>query len=55
MKTNIKDKVKEAGKKIKHFKVKLDHRTSITIKNLEALDLWKAKYPKAKIVGTIYS
>jgi len=56
MKTkNIKKKVKEAGEKIKHFKVKLDYKTSITIKDLGALDLWKEKYPNAKVVGTIFN
>jgi len=54
MKTNIKEKVMEAGQKIKRFKVKLDYKTSITIKDLEALDLWKDRYPNAKVVGTIF-
>ncbi len=54
MKSNIKKKVEEAGKKIKHFKVKLDYKTSITIKNLEALDLWKKRYPNAKVVATVF-
>lgn len=55
MKTKIKDKVIEAGQKIKRFKVKLDYKTSITIKDLAALDLWKERYPNAKVVGTVLS
>ena len=55
MKAKIKEKVIEAGQKIKRFKVKLDYKTSITIKDLGALDLWKDRYPNAKVVGTIFS
>ena len=55
MKTKIKEKVIEAGQKIKRFKVKLDYKTSITIKDLGALDLWKERYPNAKVVGTVLS
>jgi predicted ATP-dependent Lon-type protease len=53
MKTKIKEKVIEAGKKIKRFKVKLDYKTFITIKDINALDLWKARYPNAKVIGTV--
>ncbi len=55
MKTKLKEKVIEAGQKIKRFKVKLDHKTFITIKDLRTLDLWKERYPNAKVVGTIFS
>jgi len=54
MRAKIKEKVIEAGEKIKRFKVKLDYKTSITIKDLDSLDLWKDRYPKAKVVGTIF-
>lgn len=55
MKTKLKEKVKVASEKIKRFKVKLDHKTFITIKDMAALDLWKDRYPNAKVVGTIFS
>ncbi|MEN8137685.1 MAG: hypothetical protein ABFR62_04560 [Bacteroidota bacterium] len=54
MKTKIKENLAEAGKKIKRFKVKLDYKTFITIKDKSAIDLWKDRYPNAKVVGTIF-
>jgi hypothetical protein len=54
MKAKIKQKVAEAGEKIKRFKVKLDYKTFITIKDMGSLDLWKDRYPNAKVVGTIF-
>ena len=55
MKTKLKEKAIEAGHKIKRFKIKLDYKTFITIKDLGTLDLWKERYPNAKLVGTIFS
>ena len=54
MKTKIRQKVAAAGEKIKRFKVKLDYKTFITIKDMGALDLWKDRYPEARVVGTIF-
>ncbi|MCK5781856.1 MAG: hypothetical protein KAH10_04665 [Flavobacteriales bacterium] len=54
MKAKIKENLVEAGKKIKRFKVRLDYKTLITIKDMSALDLWKDRYPNAKVVGTIF-
>ena len=54
MKAKIKEKINEASQKIKRFKVKLDYKTFITIKDMGALDLWKDRYPNAKVVGTIF-
>jgi len=54
MKTQLKQNLASAGEKIKRFKVKLDYKTFITIKNISALDIWKDRYPNAKVVGTIF-
>lgn len=54
MKTKIKQNIAKASDKIKRFKVKLDYKTFITIKDINALDLWKDRYPNAKVVGTIF-
>ncbi len=32
------------------IKVKLDHRTTITLKSLAALDSWKQRYPQAQVI-----
>ncbi len=32
------------------IKVKLDHRTVITLRNMEALKFWKERYPKAEVL-----
>ena len=37
---------------LKAIKVRLDHRTIITIASMKALDFWKARYPKAECRGT---
>jgi len=54
MKTKIKQNVEQASEKIKRFKVKLDYKTFITIKDINTLDMWKDRYPNAKVVGTIF-
>ena len=54
MRSKIKEKVVSAKEKIERFKVKLDYKTTITIRNLEALDLWKEKYPNAKVIGSTF-
>ncbi len=35
---------------VKKIRVRLDHKTIITIKDLAKLDFWKEKYPKAVIL-----
>ena len=36
---------------LKTFKVRLDHRTVITLSKLEALAFWKQRYPNAQIIS----
>jgi hypothetical protein len=36
---------------LKAIKVKLDHRTVITLKNMKALEFWKQRYPNAMVIG----
>ena len=45
---NSVNKLKEVAKKIK---VRLDNRTTITLANISALDLWKERYPNLKIIS----
>jgi len=33
------------------IKVRLDHRTVITLGNLKALEFWKKRYPDAVVIG----
>lgn len=40
--------VKEGPKPIK---VRLDHRTVITVASKKALEFWKQRYPKLEIIG----
>lgn len=35
---------------VKKIRVRLDHKTIITIKDLAKFDFWKEKYPKAVIL-----
>jgi hypothetical protein len=35
----------------KKIKVQLDHKTMIIINHLSALDVWKERYPNAKIIS----
>ncbi len=36
---------------LKAIKVRLDHRTVITLASLKTLDFWKKRYPEAKVIG----
>ncbi|HQV51988.1 MAG: hypothetical protein IPI00_18415 [Flavobacteriales bacterium] len=36
---------------LKAIKVRLDHRTVITLANIKALDFWKQRYPKAEVIS----
>ncbi|HNR54067.1 MAG: hypothetical protein H6592_09500 [Flavobacteriales bacterium] len=36
---------------LKAIKVRLDHRTVITLASLKALDFWKKRYPQAQVIG----
>lgn len=36
---------------IKAIKVRLDHRTVITLSDLKKLAFWKERYPKAEVIG----
>lgn len=33
------------------IKVRLDHRTVITLASLKALEFWKKRYPQAVVIG----
>ncbi len=47
MKNSV-DRLKKAAKKIK---VKLDNRTTITLANINALEIWKERYPNLQIIS----
>ena len=32
------------------IKIQLDHRTTITVRTMNALNVWKERYPEAKVV-----
>lgn len=57
MKTRLKKFLKMKAKnnsiinKVAAIKVRLDHRTIITIKTKEALKSWLVKYPEAKVIS----
>ncbi|HEY6160251.1 MAG TPA: hypothetical protein VI112_03485 [Bacteroidia bacterium] len=52
MKTTVKKIVPAPGPaRAKKIKVRLDYRTIIVLKNLSQLDMWKKKYPKAKVMA----
>ncbi|MEZ4738245.1 MAG: hypothetical protein R2818_02565 [Flavobacteriales bacterium] len=36
---------------LKAIKVRLDHRTVITLASIKALDFWKKRYPKAQVIA----
>lgn len=38
-------------KGVKEIKVRLDHRTIITLTDLKKLAFWKERYPKAEVIG----
>ncbi len=47
MKNSV-NKIKEVAKKLK---VRLDNRTTITLANISALEIWKERYPNLKIIS----
>ena len=52
-KTHImKNKMKSVATSIqKHIKIKLDHKTTITLKDMTRFDYWKELYPNAVIIS----
>lgn len=40
--------------KLKKYKVRLDYKTFITIKDLSLLAMWKKRYPKAEVIATVF-
>ncbi len=36
---------------LKAIKVRLDHRTVVTLASMKAFKFWKERYPKAEIIG----
>ena len=47
----MKKSVKKIVEKTKDFKVKVDHRTIITVRTKEALRYWLSEYPNAQIIS----
>ena len=47
----MKKSVKKIIKKTKDFKVKIDHRTTVTVRTKEALRYWITEYPNAKVLS----
>ena len=47
----MKKSVKKIIKKTKDFKVRIDHRTTITVRTKEALRYWLTEYPNAKVLS----
>ena len=47
----MKKSVKNIIKKTKNFKVKIDHRTIITVRTKEALKYWLTEYPEARVIS----
>jgi hypothetical protein len=33
------------------YKIRLDHRTIITVRSMDAFKMWQEKYPEAKLVA----
>ena len=48
MSQNKKDTEKKSI--VQKIKVRLDHKTIITIKDMAKLDFWKERYPKAVVL-----
>ena len=46
----MKKSVNKIVKKAKYFKVKIDQRTTITVRTKEALKYWLSEYPSAKVI-----
>jgi len=46
----MRKKIEEAFSRTKNIKLRLDHRTIITIKSRQALESWLDKFPQAKLI-----
>jgi len=48
----MKNKIKAIIKTTRHdlIKVRLDYRTFITVTNMSALEVWRKRYPDAKVI-----
>jgi hypothetical protein len=46
----MKKSVKKIIEKTKNFRIKIDHRTVITVRTKEALRYWLTEYPNAQIL-----
>ncbi|MBL0048211.1 MAG: hypothetical protein IPP32_08985 [Bacteroidetes bacterium] len=49
MKGKIKKIIETSKEKL--IKVRLDYRTLITITNIASLEVWKKRYPDAKVIS----
>lgn len=47
----MKASIKKAIEKGKAIKLRIDRRTVITVRTVDALQSWLSKFPQAKIVG----
>lgn len=47
----MKKSVKKIIKKTKDFKVKIDHRTTVTVRTKEGLKYWLSEYPNAILLS----
>jgi hypothetical protein len=47
----MKKSVKNIVEKTKDFKVKIDHKTIVTVRTKEALRYWLTEYPNAQITS----
>ncbi|MDX9751965.1 MAG: hypothetical protein RBT71_12870 [Flavobacteriales bacterium] len=36
---------------VKEIKVRIDHRTIITVSSKKALEAWRKRYPKLEVIG----
>ena len=36
---------------VKEIKVRLDHRTVITVSSKRVLEMWRKRYPKLEVIG----
>ncbi len=47
----MKKSIKKIVTKTKNFKVRIDHRTIITVRTKEALKYWLTEYPQAQVLS----
>ncbi len=47
----MKKSVKKIIEKTKKFKVKIDHRTIVTVRTKEGLRYWLREYPNAELIS----